>query len=114
MDIDSETEKKIHELQIIEQNLQALLMQKQAIQLEENEAASAISELKKTSDEVYRIIGGIMVKSEKSVLLSELEEKKKILELRVSTLEKQEKISGDKAEKLRKSISDALSEIKKH
>jgi len=114
MDIDSETEKKIQELQLIEQNLQALLMQKQSIQLEANEAASAILELKKTSDEVYRIIGGIMVKSEKSVLLSELEEKNKIFELRVSTLEKQEKISGEKAEKLKKSISDVLSGIKRH
>ena len=42
MKIDAETGKKIQELQILEQNLQNLLMQKQAFQIELNEIENAL------------------------------------------------------------------------
>jgi prefoldin beta subunit len=108
MDIDSDTAKKIQELQISEQNWQSFLMQKQAIQVELSEVSNALSELKKSGDEVYKIVGGIMLKSDKAVLSKELEEKKRIFDLRISTIEKQEKIFEEKAEKLRKDVSSAL------
>jgi prefoldin beta subunit len=112
MSIDSETERKIQEAQAVEQNLQNLLMQKQTIQVELGEIENALSELAKSSGEVYKIVGGLMIRSEKSSLLKELEEKKHLLELRISSIEKQEKIFGEKAENLRKELTNLVSKQK--
>ncbi len=109
MDIDAETTKKIQELQILEQNIQALLMQKQAFEIELNETLNAITEVGKSSDEIYKIIGGVMLKSEKAKISSELNEKKKILELRINSIEKQDLLIQKKSEELKKEINKELS-----
>lgn len=103
-----ESSEAIQELQVIEQNLQSLLMQKQQIQLEFNEISNAHEELKKTNDEVYRILGGIMMKSDKSTLLKELEEKKKVLDLRIKAIEKQEALLNGKVNELRSNLSKSM------
>jgi len=113
MKIDELTGKKIQELQILEQNLQNLSMQKQAFQIELTEVLNALSGLKKSGEEVYKIVGGLMVRSSKADLTSDLEEKKKIFEIRISSIEKQEKILDEKSEKLKKEITDFVSEAKK-
>jgi prefoldin beta subunit len=112
MKIDEETGKKIQELQILEQNMQSLLMQKQAIQIELNEIENALMELKKSDDEVYKIVGGIMIRSNKAALTLELEEKKKIFGIRISSIEKQEKIFDEKAEKFKEEITNLVSKRK--
>lgn len=113
MGIDSETSKKIQELQGLEQNSQGFLMQKQSHQVELNEVVNALEELKNSDDEVYKIISGMMIRSDKKSLSSELEEKKRILELKVSSIEKQEAILDDKIEKLRADINTSLTPDKK-
>lgn len=112
MDIDQETSKKIQELQVLEHNLQSFLMQKQTIQIEANEINTALDELKKSSDEVYRIVGNIMLKSDKNSLSDELKEKKKLVEMRINSIEKQEKLVSSKIEELREEINKVF--IKKH
>ena len=113
MNIDEQTSKRIQELQILEQNLQNLMMQKQTFQIELNEVANALSDLKKSDEEVYKIVGGLMMRSNKSSLISDLEEKNKILELRMSSIEKQEKILDERAEKFKKELSDSILKINK-
>jgi len=81
---------KIQEMQILEQNLQNLLLQKQAFQMELSETESALKEIEKSSDEVFKIIGQLMIKTGKPKIKEELSNKKKILELRIKTMEKQE------------------------
>jgi len=108
MDIDKETSRKIQELQVFEHNLQAYLMQKQAVQIELNEITTALDELKKSSDEVYKIVGNIMMKSDKESLSGELKEKKKVLDIRLSSIEKQEKLISSKSENLRDEIGKSL------
>jgi prefoldin beta subunit len=95
------SDEKIQEMQMFEQNMQNLLMQKQAFQMELSETESALEEIKNSGDEVFKIIGQLMIKSEKTKLTGELENKKKILELRLNSFEKQEKIFEDKIEKMR-------------
>lgn len=112
MNIDSETSKKIQELQILEHNLQSYIMQKQTMQVEVNEINTALDELKKSGDEVYRILGGIMIKSNKASLTSELNEKKKLIELRLSSIEKQENLISSKSEELKEEINKSLSKEK--
>lgn len=109
MNIDSDTSKKIQELQILEHNLQTFLMQKQSVQIELNEVNSASEELKNSGDEVYKITGGIMIKSNKQALIAELKEKKKFLDIRFNSIEKQEKLISAKAEELKKDINKSIS-----
>ncbi|MFH1585397.1 MAG: prefoldin subunit beta [archaeon] len=97
-------ESKIQEMQFLEQNLQNLMMQKQAFQMELTETESALREIESSGDEVFKIIGQLMIKTEKAKLKEELENKKKILDLRVKSIEKQESSLGEKLEEYREEI----------
>ena len=94
-------DKRIQEMNILEQNLQNILFQKQAFELELDETNSSLEELEKSGDDVFKIIGQLMIKSEKSKIKSELLEKKKILELRIKSFEKQENYLKEKIDKIR-------------
>jgi prefoldin beta subunit len=83
-------QKKLQELQMLEQNLQNILLQKQSFQMELAETESAIGELKNAGDEVFKIVGQLMIKSDKKKISEELNNKKKIVDLRMKTIDKQE------------------------
>ena len=77
-EVPKETEQKIAQLQLMEQNLQSFLMQRQQFQSQLVEVESALKELDK-SKESYKIVGNIMVSTSKEELKKDLEEKKYIL-----------------------------------
>jgi len=108
MKITKDTEEKITQLQILEQNLQSLLLQKQTFQNQTLEIDSALKEMESSKKEVYKIVGNIMIASEKEALKSELNSKKEISELRLKNIEKQEKIIKEKAETIQKEITKVL------
>jgi len=97
-DISKDTEQKIAQLQLYEQSLQNILMQKQQFQSQSLEIESALKELE-TTKEAYKIVGNIMVAS-----------KKETMALRIKTLEKQEKQIRDKAKKLQEEVSKKIKE----
>lgn len=97
-------QRKIQEIHILEQNLQNLLLQKQAFQMEISETKSARREVEASNDDVFKIIGQLMIKSDKLRILDELSNKEKLLDLRIKSLEKQEKAFLEKIESLRKEI----------
>ncbi len=101
-------EQKIQEMQILEQRLQNTLMQKQAFQMELAETNSALKEMEKAGEEVYKIIGQLMIKSEKGKIQEELANKKKILELRIKTFEKQEDSLTGQLDKLRDEVTKTM------
>lgn len=107
--MNSDLNKNIQELQLLEQSLQNILMQKQQVQIELSEAENAHAEVSKSSGEIFKILGGVMLKSEKSSITKELEEKKKIFELRFQAIERQEDLINSKISQLRKSISSSQS-----
>mgnify|MGYP001288704246 CR=1 FL=1 len=98
------SEEKIQELQIVEQNLQNLFLQKQSFQMELSETESALNELESSGDEVFKIVGQLMVKTDKKKTQEELSEKLEILKLRVNSFEKQEISLTEKLENLRKEV----------
>ncbi|NQU78559.1 prefoldin subunit beta [Candidatus Woesearchaeota archaeon] len=100
-----EVQEKINRLSMMEQSLQQFLAQKQTFQAQLIEAESAIEELQKT-DKAYKIIGNVMVLSDKDSMLDKLKTKKEITELRIKSLEKQE-------EKMRETTSELQSEVMK-
>ena len=106
--MDEKARQKIQDLQILEQNLQSLLMQKQNVSIELNESSNALAEISKTKDSVYKMVGSIIISVDKSKTISELEEKQKLLELRNSSIEKQEKAVQSRAEELHNEIKKIL------
>lgn len=106
---DKEIEERIRQLQLLEQNLQAFLMQKQTFQQQLIEIDSALEELK-DAKQAYKIIGSVMVESKKEGLVNELTEKKEKTELRIKTMEKQEEKTRERAKELQKEV---LGKIKK-
>ncbi len=105
-----ETEEKIGQLQLMEQNLQNFIMQKQNFQTQLFEVENALKELEKSDDKVYKIVGTVMIASKKEDLIKELEEKKSVLDLRIKTLEKQEQ---NIKERVTKTQEEIMSKLKK-
>jgi prefoldin beta subunit len=103
MKLSKEVQEKINELQLLEQNSQSFMLQKQNFQVQLMEVESALKELEKTK-EAYKIVGNIMVSSSKSDLKKDLESKKEMLELRVKSLEKQEEKLKEKSSKLQEEV----------
>lgn len=105
--MEKETERsRIEEIQLAEQNLQVLFLQKQAFQLELRETESALKETENTSDDIYKITGQIMLKAKKEEILKELKEKQEILKLRIKSIEKQEALLQKKAEEIKKELEE--------
>lgn len=104
-----EDEQKISQLQLLEQNVQNFLMQRQQFQAQLSEIESALSELK-DAKQSYKIVGNIMVDSSKADLEKDLKRKKEVIELRIKNIEKQE---GSIKEKQKKIQEEVLSNIKK-
>ena len=98
------SEQKIQEMQMIDQSLQNALLQKQAFHMELSETEAALKEILSAGDEIFKIVGHLMIKSDKNKVKEELENKEKLLNLRLKTLEKQESILAEKLEKLRDDV----------
>lgn len=103
-----ETEEKIGRMQLLEQNIQNLMLQKQQFQSQLVEVNSALEELEK-AETAYKIIGNVMVLSKKDDLKKDLGSKKEMVDLRINAIEKQEEELKEKAKKLQ---SEVLSEMK--
>ena len=99
---------KIQEMQMLEQSLQNLLLQKQAFQMELSEAESALTAIEDSGEEVFKIIGQLMIKTEKPKMKEELENKKKMLELRTKTMETQENSLTEQLGKLREEVMKTM------
>ena len=85
-------QEQITKMQQSQQNLQSILMQKQQVEMDNVESDRALEELKKASDndQVYKYAGSILIKSDKNVLIDELEEKKELSKTQTTVLSKQE------------------------
>ena len=108
-EISKETEQKIAQLQLHEQGLQNILIQKQQFQAQSIEIESALKELEATK-EAYKIVGNLMVASKKEDLKKDLESKKETVNLRIKTLEKQETQIKERAKRLQEEVSKDIKE----
>ena len=95
---------QIEQMQLFEQNAQNFLMQKQQQQTKLLEIENAYDELKKSKDQVYKIVGPVMIQSNKVDLTKELDVKKEMIELRIKSIEKQENLIKQKIQDLQKEV----------
>ena len=85
-------QEQIMKLQQSQQNLQSIVTQRQHLEMEKAETEKALEELKKVADDdsVFKQAGTVLIKSNKKILVDELEEKVELAKTRSTVLEKQE------------------------
>ena len=85
-------QERLLRLQQLQQTLQSVLGQKQQAELEQMEINQALEELQKLTDDavIYKATGSLLIKSEKNKVITELNERKELLNTRVTVLGKQE------------------------
>ena len=114
--MNEEVQAKIGQIQLIQQNLENFSMQRQQFQIQQTEIEAALGEIEHTTT-AYKIVGNIMVLTDKDQLKKDLDEKKETLNIRINTIEKQEEKLRVKFEELQqevmRSLEDKNSEKKK-
>ncbi|MDP3728606.1 MAG: prefoldin subunit beta [bacterium] len=111
MDIAKDTQEKIAQLQLFEQNLHSFSTQKRTIQSQMLEIENALKELESSQGAIYKIVGTVMFHSEKEKLSKDLKERKEVLDIRIKSFEKQEKAIEEKAKNLQ---TEVMAELEKH
>jgi prefoldin beta subunit len=87
-----QVQERLLRLQQLQQTLQSVLGQKQQVELEQMEINQALDELQKLTDDavIYKATGSLLIKSERSKVVADLNERKELLGTRVTVLAKQE------------------------
>jgi prefoldin beta subunit len=108
--ISPKVQNQLSMLQQLQQQLQTILQQKAQYELAVREAKRAQEEIKDFSDDavMYLSVGTIMMQKKKEVVDAKLTEKVDTLELRIKSLEKQEKMLQGKFEQLQSQIKAAI------
>ena len=113
MDVPQDVQEQLNMFQQYQQQAQSVAMQKQSITLQLNESKKALDELSKVDDdrEVYKTAGPLLVKTTKAESESELKDSIEMLEIRIGTIEKQEKRIASKLEELQDSLQSAMNQM---
>jgi prefoldin beta subunit len=87
-----QVQERLLRLQQLQQTLQSVLGQKQQVELELMEINQALNELQKLTDDavIYKATGSLLVRSERTKVTTDLNERKELLTTRVTVLGKQE------------------------
>ena len=101
-----QVQERLLRLQQLQQTLQSVLTQKQQVEMEKTEVDQTVAELQKTADGtiIYKAIGSLMVKAERTKINEELVERKELLNTRSTVLTRQE-------ERLRSQVKEAQTKL---
>jgi len=110
IELPPQVQEDLARLQQLQQTLQAVVAQKQQLEIEMTETDRAMSELEKITSEnpVYKSVGSILVRAEKDSLLTELKEKKELLNTRVTVLGRQEERTRERIKDLQQKLQERL------
>ena len=102
-----QVQERLVKMQRLQQTLQSILAQKQQVDVESSETEQSLSELQKMTDDavIYKAMGTILVKTERTKMVTELTERKDLLSTRVTVLGKQE-------ERLRNQLKDIETQLR--
>jgi len=102
---------QIAQFQQLQQQLQAILSQKFQMEAQLREVENTLEELGKVTEDtpIYRNVGSLLIKAkEKESVVKEIEDSKETLEVRVKTLNRQEKQMRERYENLQEQLQKAL------
>jgi prefoldin beta subunit len=108
--IPQEIQHMLAQFQQIQQQAQAMGSQKVQMEIQLRETEKAAEELGRLAEdaEVYKTVGGLLLKKDKATLEKELAERKEVLELRVKTLQKQEEKMQKRLKEMQENIQARL------
>ncbi len=101
----------IQQLQLLQQNLEALQAQKQQLESQVVELDSALKEITST-DKAYKIVGKIMIATDKEQTQKELQEQKEVINLRLKSITQQEEQLQKKIEEAQQKMMQGLEDDK--
>lgn len=102
---------QINRLQQMRVQLQMIMQQRQQIELRLKDIEEALEELNKTDTKtpIYKSVGAVLIKTKgKSEVTKELHSQKESLDLRKTTLEKQEGRTKEKLNELQSKVQHGL------
>jgi prefoldin beta subunit len=102
---------QIAQFQQLQQQLQAVLSQKFQMEAQLREVTNTLEELDKVTDEtpIYKNVGSLLIKAnDKESVVKEIEDDKETLEIRVKTLNRQEKQMREKFQSMQEQLQKAL------
>ncbi len=110
MEIPQKVQHQLNQFQQLQQQAQAIVMQKQTVDMQIQETTAALKELKDASSDadVYKSAGNILIKVDKKELDADLEDKLETLKLREKTINRQHEKVMNKLEEMQSSIQVAM------
>jgi len=106
-------QERLLRLQQLQQTLQSILAQKQQVDMEKSEVDQTIAELQKTAEDavIYKAIGSLLVKAEKTKVNTELVERKELLDTRSTVLARQEERIRSQVKESQAKLQEDLSPV---
>jgi prefoldin beta subunit len=105
MKVSSETQELFSQFQIAQQQMQSIMAQREGMSIQSIESDKALEELTKSQEtHVYKAVGSILVRVKKEDVQKELEERKETAELRIKSLDKEEKRLREKMMEMQKKL----------
>ena len=102
---------QIAQFQQLAQQIQMITTQKLQLEAQVRELDKAVQELEKAGDDavVYKSVGSLMIQAtDKAGLVNELKEQKETMDVRVKTLDRQDKHLRERHQSLQEQITKAL------
>jgi len=111
VEMSKQLQDQINRLQQMRMQLQMLMQQRQQVDLRLKETEEALTEVEKLGNEapIYKSVGALLIKTKgKTEIKKQLKEDKESLELRKTTLEKQEGRTKEKLTELQSKVQNSL------
>ena len=108
--IPPELQTQLVKLQQLQDQLNRLLAEKNVIDTELREINKILQELSQLAagTPVYKIVGNLLIKTDKETIQKELDDRREILELRSKTYQKQENLLRTQLEDLQKKVNELI------
>ncbi|MDD5959266.1 prefoldin subunit beta [Methanobrevibacter wolinii] len=110
MDIPQNVQEQLNQFQNLQQQAQAVALQKQNLDIQVNEAERALAELEKTDSdtEVFKSAGSLLIKADRDEVYEETKENLETLKIRQKTMDRQEERVMKKLQEMQTSIQSAM------
>lgn len=110
MDLPKSVQEQLNQYQNLQQQAQAVTVQKQNLDLQINETERAIAELEKTDSdtEVFKSAGSLLIKVNRDDVYDETKEHLETLQLRQKTMERQEERVMKKLQEMQTSLQKTM------
>ena len=109
-ELSPQVQNQVAQIQQVQQQAQALSVQKSQTDIMIKETQMAVEELEKSSDDVvvYKSVGELMIKSEKTALLVTLKERLDTLSLRIQSIDRQEERLNARYKQLQEQLQSMM------